>query len=120
MHAHRSVSRAPVNLVLVRVVSPLPDLGEEGCWDSEDGREEPDERDVDGVRPGPGHVLALGPLGVLDKEVPGEEEGGQGQEEEEAVVEISGERERSENVGHSLIKTMINYVIRKYTTSFSV
>ena len=120
MHAHSGVSRPPGDLVLVGVVLPVPDLGEERCRDSEDAGEEPDERDVDGVRPGPGHVLALGPLGVLHKEVPGEEEGGQRQEEEEAVVEISGERERSENVGHSLIKTMINYVIRKYTTSFSV
>ena len=37
----------------------------------------------------PGHVLALGPLGVLHEEVPGEEDDGQGQEEQEAVVEIS-------------------------------
>ena len=91
MHAHGSIVRAPGHLVLVRVVRPLPDLGEERCGDGEHGREEPDERDVDGVRPGSGHVLALGPLGVLDKEMPGEEEGGQREEEEETVVEISGE-----------------------------
>ena len=93
MHAHGSILRPPGDLVLVGVLRPRPDLGEEGCRDSKDGGEEPDERDVDGVRPGPGHVLALGPLGVLHEEVPGEEESGQGQEEEEAVVEISGERE---------------------------
>ena len=94
MHAHGGILRAPGDDVLVRVVLPLPDLGEEGCGDSEHAGEEPDERDVDGVGPGPGHVLALGPLGVLHKEVPGEEEGGQRQEEEEAVVEISEEGER--------------------------
>ena len=37
----------------------------------------------------PGHVLALGPLGVLHEEVPRQEDDGQGQEEQEAVVEIS-------------------------------
>ena len=47
------------------------------------------ECDVDGVLPGPGHVLTLGPLGVLNKQVVGQEQGGQRQEEEEAVVEIS-------------------------------
>lgn len=93
MHTHGGVSRAPGDLVLVGVVLPVTDLGEERGGDSEGGGEEPDERDVDGVGPGSGHVLALGPLGVLHEEMPGEEEGGQGQEEEEAVVEISGERE---------------------------
>ena len=91
VHTHGGVGWAPGDLVLVRVVSPRSDLGEERGGDSEEGGEEPDERDVDGVRPWAGHVLALGPLGVLDKEMPGEEEGGQREEEEETVVEISGE-----------------------------
>ena len=98
MHTHGGVSRAPGDLVLVGVVLPVTDLGEERGGDSEGGGEEPDERDVDGVGPGSGHVLALGPLGVLHKEVPGEEESGQRQEEEEAVVEISGERESVRSV----------------------
>ena len=96
MHAHGGILRAPGHHVLVGVLGPVPDLGEERGGDREDGGEEPDERDVDGVRPGPGHVLALGPLGVLHKEMPGEEESGQRQEEQETVVEISGERERGQ------------------------
>ena len=48
------------------------------------------------MRPRPGNVLTLGPLGVLHKEMPGEEESGQRQEEQETVVEISGERERGQ------------------------
>ena len=89
VHADRGVGRTPGNHVLVRVVGPGPDLGEERGGDSEEGGEEPDDGDVDGVRPWSGDVLALGPLGVLDEEVPGEEESGQREEEEEAVVEIS-------------------------------
>ena len=90
MHAHLGVvGPAPEHVVLVRVLLDVVQLCEEGRGDGEEGGEEPDEGDVDGVGPGPGHVLTLGPLGVLDKQVPSQEQDGQRQEEQQAVVEIS-------------------------------
>jgi len=89
VHADSGVIGASGDDVLVGVILPGPDGGEEGGGSREQGREEPDERDVEGVGPRPGHVLTLGPLGVLDKEVPGQEQDGQRQEEKQAVVEIS-------------------------------
>ena len=89
MHADLGVSRLwPHNVILVGIILVWTKLREEGRGHSEQGREETDEGDVDGVRPGPGHILALGPLGVLHKEMEGEEHSSQGQEEQEAVVEI--------------------------------
>ena len=89
MHADLGISRAwPHYVILVGIILIGPKLREEGRGHSKKCREEPDERDVDGVRPGPGHILALGPLGVLHKEMEGEEHSSQGQEEQEAVVEI--------------------------------
>ena len=96
MHAHLGVvGPAPEHVVLVRVHLDVVQLGEEGRGDGEEGGEEPYEGDVDGVRPGSRHVLALSPLRVLDKEVEGEEDGGEGEEEEEAVVEIPGKQTQS-------------------------
>ena len=93
MHAHLGVSRSwPHNVILVRIILVGTKLREEGCGHSEQGREEPYKRDVDGVRPWPGHILALGPLGVLHKEMEGKEHSSQGQEEQEAVVEIPARR----------------------------
>ena len=88
VHAHGRVLGPPGDDVPVGVLGPGPDLREEGGGDSEEGREEPDERDVDGVRPGSGDILALGPLGVLHKQMVGQEQDCQWQEEQEAVVEI--------------------------------
>ena len=88
VHAHLGVvGPAPEHVVLVRVHLDVVQLCEEGRGDGEEGGEEPYEGDVDGVRPGSRHILALSPLRVLDKEVEGEEDGGEGEEEEEAVVE---------------------------------
>ena len=96
VHAHLGVvGPAPEHVVLVRVHLDVVQLGEEGRGDGEEGGEEPDEGDVDGVRPGSRHVLALSPLGVLDKEVEGEEDRGEGEEEEEAVVEIPEKQTQS-------------------------
>ena len=97
VHADSGVLGASSDDVLVRVILPVPDGREEGGGRREQGREEPDERDVDGVGPGPGHVLTLSPLGVLDKQMPGQEQDGQRQEEQQAVVEISEMRKEIEN-----------------------
>ena len=43
--------------VPVRILLPGPELGEEGGGDGERGGEQPDQRDVDGVGPRPGHIL---------------------------------------------------------------
>ena len=94
MHADGGIVGSASNDVLVGVLGPGSDLREECAGDSEQSGEEPDHGDVDGVGPGPGHVLTLSPLGVLDKEMVGQEHDGQGQEEEEAVVEIS----RNDNI----------------------
>ena len=88
VHTDRGVHRPVSNLILVWVVGPGADVAEERGGGGEDGGEDPDERDVDGVGPGSRHVLALGPLGVLNKQVVGQEEDGKREEEEEAVVEI--------------------------------
>ena len=89
VHADGGIVGSAGDDVLVGVLGPGSDLREERAGDSEQSGEEPDHGDVDGVRPGAGHVLALSPLGVLDKQMVGQEHDGQGQEEEEAVVEIS-------------------------------
>jgi len=88
VHAHGGVLGSAGNNVLVRVISPGSDLSEERGGDREQGGEEPDQRDVDGVRPRSGNILALSPLGVLHKQMIGQEEDCQRQEEQEAVVEI--------------------------------
>ena len=98
VHADGGVLGATGDDVLVRIILPVPDVSEEGGGHRKQGREEPDERDVDGVGPGPGHVLTLSPLGVLDKQMPGQEQDGQRQEEQQAVVEISEMRKEVENV----------------------
>ena len=88
VHANLRIIRpAPEHVVLIGVHLDVIQLWEECRGDGKEGREEPDEWDVDGVRPGPGNVLTLGPLGVLHKEVECEEDRRQGEEEEEAVVE---------------------------------
>ena len=89
VHADRGVVGAAGDDVLVRIVLPFSDVSKEGGGHGEEGGEEPDEGDVDGVGPGPGYVLTLRPLGVLHKEVPGQEQDGQRQEEQQTVVEIS-------------------------------
>jgi len=89
VHADRGVLRAAGDDVLVGVVLPGSDGREEGGGSREQGREEPDEGDVDGVGPGPGHVLTLSPLGIFDKKMPGQKQNGQGQKEQQTVVEIS-------------------------------
>jgi len=89
VHADSGVIGASSDNVLVRVILPGSDGREEGCGSREQGREEPDERDVESVGPRPGDILTLSPLGVLDKEVPGQEQDGQRQEEQQTVVEIS-------------------------------
>ena len=96
VHADSGVLGAAGNDVLVRIILPGSDGREEGGGRREQSREEPDEGDVDGVGPGPGHVLTLGPLGVLDKQVPSQEQDGQRQEEQQAVVEISEIRKEIE------------------------
>ena len=107
VHAHGGVLGPPGDDVPVGVLGPGPDLREEGGGDSEEGREEPDERDVDGVRPGSGDILALSPLGVLNKQMVGQEQDCQWQEEQEAVVEIP----RNEKL--YLIKvTKLNYQLQ--------
>lgn len=102
VHADSGVIGASSDDVLVGVILPGPDGGEEGGGSREQGREEPDERDVEGVGPRPGHVLTLGPLGVLDKEVPGQEQDGQRQEEKQAVVEISEMRTTLKRISKSV------------------
>ena len=100
--AHQSLRRPPPqHVVLVRVILNSSQLTEERCWDSEERREEPDHGNVDGVRPGPGHVLALRPLGVLHEEVVGQEDGGQRQEEEETVVEIPATEDSQKSLAKS-------------------
>ena len=89
VHADSGVIGASSDDVLVRVILPGSDGSEEGGGSREQGREEPDERDVESVGPRPGDILTLSPLGVLDKEVPGQEQDGQRQEEQQTVVEIS-------------------------------
>ena len=77
--------------VVVGVPVPGLQLREERGGHGKDGGEEPDQRDVDAVGPGPGHVRLLAakvPLAVFHKEVEREEEDRQGQEEQEAVVEV--------------------------------
>ena len=85
-------ARPPRDLVPVEVVVVVPDLTPERGGHGEESREEPDEGDVDGVRPGSWHEAVFSgkvPLAVLDEEVEGQEEGGEGEEEEEAVVEVA-------------------------------
>ena len=89
MHANGGILGSASDDILVGVLGPGPDLSEERGGDSEQGREEPDHRDVDGVRPWSWNILALSPLGILHKEMIGQEQDGQGEEEQEAVVEIS-------------------------------
>ena len=99
VHADGGVVGSAGDDVLVGVLGPGSDLREECAGDSEESGEEPDHGDVDGVGPGSGHVLALGPLGVLHKEMVGQEHHGQGQEEEEAVVEVSKMTIFSQGIG---------------------
>ena len=80
----------PRDDIAVDVVRLVPDLRQEDGGDCVGRREEPDERQVDGVGPRPRHGAALAgkvPLAVLHEEVEGEEEQREGEEGEEAVVE---------------------------------
>ena len=80
----------PLDDIAEDVVRLVPDLRQEDGGDGVGRREEPDERQVDGVGPGPRHGAALArkvPLAVLHEEVEGEEEEREGEEGEEAVVE---------------------------------
>lgn len=79
VHANLGVVRsAPEHVVLVRVHLDVVQLREECGGYGKEGGEEPDEWDVDCVRPRPGNVLTLSPLGVLHKEVESEEDRCQG------------------------------------------
>ena len=80
------------NVVPVEVVGVGPDLTPEGGGYSKQTREEPDQGDVDGMWPGARYEPILSgkvPLAVFNEQVEGEEQGCQGQEEQEAVVEVS-------------------------------
>lgn len=106
VHADGGVVGSAGDDVLVGVLGPGPDLGEERAGDSEQSGEEPDHGDVDGVGPGSGHVLALGPLGVLHEQVVGQEQDGQRQEEQEAVVEVS----KTDAIFQSKVPGQMNYL----------
>ena len=90
---HHGVLSPGRDAVDVEVILEVPDVAEEDGGHGEKQREEPDERDEDGVGPGAGDEAVLPgevPLAVLHEEVPGQEQQRQGQEEQEREVRVSG------------------------------
>ena len=103
---HQCVIGPRSDVVPVEVLILVPDRGVEHRRRGKEQREEPDERDEDGVWPRPGHDALLPgkvPLAVLYEEVPREEEQGQGEEEEEGVVEeaVAGAVDVAEGPGQA-------------------
>ena len=85
-----AIRSPPFDDISVDVVGLVPDRRQEDGGDGVGRREEPDERQVDGVGPRPRHRAALArkvPLAVLHEEVEGQEEEREGQQGQEAVVE---------------------------------
>ena len=89
VHAHHGIFRPSCNNIPVGILLPGAELGVEHRGNGEHGGEKPDERNVEGVRPGSGNVFRKVPLAVFSKQVVGEEERGQREEKQETVVEIS-------------------------------
>ena len=78
--------------VAVKVIGPGPYITPKDSGHRKGGREEPDERDVNGVCPWAGNCAFFTgkvPLAVFHKKVPRQEEEGQRQEEKEAVVKVA-------------------------------
>ena len=90
IRTHLCAGRPPDDVIAVDVIRLFPDRRQEDGGDGVGRREEPDERQVDGVGPRPRHRAALArkvPLAVLHEEVEGQEEEREGQQGQEAVVE---------------------------------
>jgi len=75
VHAHDRVLRPPGDNIPVWVLGPGSELAVEGRGGGEPSAQQPDQRDVQAVRPGPGHLVREVPLAVLREEVEGQEQG---------------------------------------------